>query len=269
MNNRTPIQNELQTVAPGLAHLPVAMPYIVPPGYFDNFSDKLIPLLKKNDFNLTFLPDKKSMPYQVPTGYFENLATAILQKVTASQAVPEGYFDTLPAMILNKVRRLEVSQELETIAPLLNTISKQPVQSVPEGYFENLQPLVDGVTTKATPIVSIKKKLGWLKYSVAASVILILSFGAYRYFDRKPVDGFTAVTPEQVKVLDKQLAQLDNATIEAYLQENESVTELNADWYKNVQEDDIEYLLQDFTDQELQQQLKENASFSTTTKQKT
>ena len=46
------------------------------------------------------------------------------------------------------------------------------------------------------------------------------------------------------------------------------MTELNANWYKNAQEDDIEELLQDFTDEELQQQLTENPDLSTTTKRK-
>lgn len=256
MNNRTPIQNELQIVAPGLAHLPAVMPYTVPQGYFETLASDLLNIIKNDDLLLHFLPKDKKTPYQVPSGYFENLAKDILGKVNNTQTVPAGYFDALPAILLNKVRHLEVSQELETIAPLLNTISKQPVQAVPEGYFEQLNPSVEQLVLQQPPVVSIKKRSGWLKYAAAASIALLLSFGAYRYFDKEPLEVFVAVTPEQVKILDKQLAQLDKATIEKYLQENESVTELNANWYENAQEDDIEDLLQDFTDQELQQQLK-------------
>jgi len=268
MNNRTPIINELQTLAPGLAHLPVAMPYTVPHGYFETLAPILLTTLTTGDLPLLFLPKDKKMPYVVPQGYFENLAQAIVTKVHMAQAVPEGYFDALPAILLNKIRHQEVTQELETIAPVLNTISKQPVQTVPEGYFEQLQPPADQFDSHQIPIASIKKRMSWLKYAAAASIVLLLSFGAYRYFDQAPSGGIVAVPPEQVEKLDNQLAQLDNETIENYLQENESVTELNANWSKNAQEDDIDLLLQDFTDQELQQQLKENTDLTATTKKK-
>ncbi len=268
MNNRTSILNELQTLAPGLAHLPTAMPYTVPQGYFETLAPTLLATLKTGALPLLFLPKDKKMPYSVPEGYFENLARDIVRKVSPAQAVPEGYFDTLPAILLNKIRHQEVTQELETVAPLLNTISKKPVQAVPEGYFEQLQPPVKKVDLHQAPIVPIKKRTGWLKYAAAASVVLLLSFGAYRYFDKPPSGGIVVVTPAQVEKLDNQLAQLDNETIEQYLQENESVTESNATWSKNAQEDDIETLLQDFTDQELQQQLKENTDLTATTKSK-
>jgi hypothetical protein len=33
----------------------------------------------------------------------------------------------------------EIIEELEQVAPLLNTIAKAPVQSVPAGYFDQFQ----------------------------------------------------------------------------------------------------------------------------------
>lgn len=268
MNNRTTILNELQIVAPGLVHLPFTMPFTTPEGYFENLSDNLLHIVKDEDPALPLLTGGKKMPYQVPTGYFENLAMNILEKVNEKQTVPEGYFDSLPQMLLDKVRRMEVVKELETVAPLLNTISKKPVQFMPEGYFEQLEPAFKQATIQQIPVVSIKKKTGWFKYAAAASVILFLSFGAFRYFNKPVEGGFVAVSPETVKTIDKQLAQLDDATIENYLQENESVTETNAAWYKNTQEVDIENLLQNFTEQELQQQLQENPDLSAATKPK-
>ena len=165
MNNRTPIQNELQIIAPGLAHLPAVMPYKVPQGYFETFAPHLLGTIQNEDFLLHILPKGKKMPYQVPAGYFENLAEDILGKVNMEQLVPEGYFDALPAILLNKVRHLEVSQELETVAPLLNTISKQPVQAVPEGYFEQLKSSAEQLILQRPP--AIKKITGWLKYLIS------------------------------------------------------------------------------------------------------
>lgn len=96
---------------------------------------------------------------------------------------------------------------------------------------------------------------------------MLLSFGAYTYFSKTSQDDIIVVHPDVVKTIDKQLAQLDDATIEKYLQENESITEINAGWYKQTQGYKIEDLLQDFSEQELQQLL-ENPDLTTGTKEK-
>lgn len=161
MNTRAHIVQELEKLAPGLAHLPVAMPYTIPEGYFEELSDNLLVASRNNELPAVFQNISRQMPYQAPDAYFDNLAPQILDKLhhtTHINKVPEGYFDSLPDILIHKVRRIEVAEELESIAPLLNTISKQPVQFVPEDYFENLRPTLVENKTSQTPVISILKK---------------------------------------------------------------------------------------------------------------
>lgn len=51
---------------------------------------------------------------------------------------PAGYFEQLPDMILQKVRTAGVTEELETISPLLAAAQKSFTLPVEEGYFERL-----------------------------------------------------------------------------------------------------------------------------------
>ena len=59
----------------------------------------------------------------------------------------DGYFNELDEKIMEIIRRHPDYQtsreELESVSPLLSSISKRPVYSVPKGYFENFKPGVE------------------------------------------------------------------------------------------------------------------------------
>lgn len=115
MNNKQNISNELKEVAPTLAKLPTGMPYttphtyfshfplnmlvkikstqpvqLVPEGYFENFADHMLDMVKKEDVSYElasispFLQNiPKNNPYEIPEGYFENNKNLLAEKVTA------------------------------------------------------------------------------------------------------------------------------------------------------------------------------------------
>lgn len=134
--------------------------------------------------------------YKVPEGYFNELAEQVLEKVQSeafsnanTYVVPEGYFDLFAENILQKVKTVspqnEIAEELETIAPLLNTISKRNVYSIAKNYFEQLpsslltekQPF-ERETTKVIPLST--KRNTWRKLAVAAVIAgAVLSGGLY------------------------------------------------------------------------------------------
>lgn len=260
-----------------LTNLSKEIPYQIPAGYFDQFAQSV--LLKIRGSNLTpnqqhnkLLPLSdfpRQMPYTVPKGYFDILPTIMLGKIAApkQQTVPANYFDSLPEILLSKVRQLDATNELDEVAPLLNTISRNPVQHVPQGYFENLQPVLE--ETKAAPmiapVISLQKKTNWLKYAVAASVVLILSWSAYFTFNSHKSVAPSIANQPTATVINNQLASLDASTIENYLQADNATTQtaFSVDDLDKLNNSDIDELLQDFTDQQLKKHIEETPELPT------
>jgi hypothetical protein len=119
--------------------------------------------------------------YNVPASYFDNLATTILLKVKAQQQtynIPLGYFDNLSTHILTKIQtqdKNEVYTELQEIAPLLNSISKENVYQVPVNYFDKT---INIARNQPAKVVIFQPKK-WYKYAVAAAVIFATSVTFY------------------------------------------------------------------------------------------
>ena len=134
-------------------------------------------------------------PYTLPKGYFEGLPGAVLQKIpdapslmpglTHGYEVPENYFENLSDTILSKVQtnNRELTEELELMAPLLNTISKEPVLSLPEGYFEQIAPLAVIDQPEKAKVVRFRNYNRWIQYAAAAMVTGILVTGAFIFTD--------------------------------------------------------------------------------------
>ena len=316
MNKRTHIHNELQSIAPGLLNISVAMPYSLPPAYFSGLAAAVFLAIKKEREAKDLLANlDKAMPYSIPYGYFEQLADAVLQRLhtellseqepalfgeiskTTPYAVPSGYFeqfsisvlqkikeeeqqqtiptsyfDSLPDMLLAKVRKLDTSKELDEVAPLLNTISKQPVQHVPAGYFESLQPNSKATPSVSdTPVVSIQKQNNWLKYAVAASIVLLLSFGSYLLFNNSHTTVPSIANQPTESVINDQLAKLDTNAIEDYLKTNNAIvqTAMPDGGLEELSNGDLDELLQGFSDQQLKEHLEETPELPAASSSKT
>lgn len=135
--------------------------------------------------------------YALPEAYFEGLPDAVLQKIQATEIklpalaatyyrIPENYFESLPRQILSQIHKSsEVQEEMEAIAPLLNSINKQPVFSLPERYFKELKPQITHSAAEPAEgkLVKFKTYRRWMQYAAAAMVAGILISGAFLFTD--------------------------------------------------------------------------------------
>ena len=128
--------------------------------------------------------------YSVPLNYFDGLAGNILQQIKADIAsqslvstanpfsAPLGYFELLPYTILNKIKQAQVSSnevrdELEEIAPLLNTISRILPYQVAPGYFENFTVKTSGnKVVEQSPAKVLKPSWFSRSYKYAAAAVI-------------------------------------------------------------------------------------------------
>src|SRR5215212_6816430 len=105
MENKNYIFLELWEISPVIAKISKMNVYSVPASYFNSLSEEIINeinLYKERAYNFP-----SSTPFSIPEKYFENLSEVILQKVTMHR------------------RSNEVVEEMEELAPLLNTISRK------------------------------------------------------------------------------------------------------------------------------------------------
>ncbi|MDD2792438.1 MAG: hypothetical protein PHD73_04610 [Sediminibacterium sp.] len=113
--------------------------------------------------------------------------------------------------------RKNINEELETIAPLLKDISRQPVQTVPEGYFEQFSVQLPKT---AAPVMSMSQVRKWMGYAAAALVAGILVTAGFIFTD-SDVQRFNYeqysridVTAEMNKLSDDELqSYLATATV--------------------------------------------------------
>jgi len=154
MEDNKEIINELMELTPLLVELQKKHPYSISPDYFDNLPHHIYTKLYSPD-PLLDLP--KQSPYSTPSGYFDELPVAIKAKIEK----------------LNPLR--EVQNELEEIAPLLNTINKKPIYTVPPLYFDlPINPIREPeATEKKTLKLGTRTKI--LRYAAAAVFIAIVS----------------------------------------------------------------------------------------------
>ncbi len=112
----------------------------------------------------------------------------------------------------------EIIQELEQIAPLLNTIGKKPVQTVPTGYFDHFQVAVPFEEAK---VVQMNQGRKWFAMAAAAVVVGILVIGGFNLVNQPAV----STTPEMVinmeqiakMDIDQSVQALSNDAIDEYL----------------------------------------------------
>lgn len=110
----------------------------------------------------------------------------------------------------------EIIQELDQVAPLLNTIAKKPVQTVPEGYFENFQ-----VQIEEAPVVQMNHNRKWFTLAAAAVVIGILVIGGFELVNQPAVTANPGlvINMEQIAKMDinESVQSLSNDAIDEYL----------------------------------------------------
>lgn len=203
--------------------------YSVPLGYFEGFSDQMLSIIKTNESMnwLSSLP--KELPFHVPSSYFNELDQRLME-------------------IIHSHPDYQTSrEEIESISPLLNSISKGPVYSVPKGYFENFKPGVEG--GKQAKIVSITSRK-WMRYlaaAVIAGVIFTAGVIAFNRGHKDPAGKTLAKFEKEVKKIN-DVKSTENLIdfMDAGLNEREL-----ASANKAIKIDDVQLLLKDVPIDEL------------------
>jgi hypothetical protein len=231
MENRHEIVKELHDISPFLAGTQPVNPFTVPEGYFDALPGIVLEKTKME----TLLASASGDTYGVPSGYFDSLAGNILSKIKSNIS--------------------DTREELDEIAPLLNTISKREVYTVPAGYFENrdFAGSVQSVKPQAK-LVGMRRAKKWIQYAAAAMIAGVLVTGAFLYTDTNVSKGNAQYEPID---LSSELNKLNAEELVTYLNNPEQATASNL-LAGDIELGDVKKHIQKLSDEELNNYLKEN-----------
>ncbi len=234
MNNQDIISEELAAVAPFLNTVNRNNIYSVPFDYFDSIAKNVGEFIKQND--VTTANSSKINVFGIPVGYFDSLPLQVLQKIAAEN---------------NKVD-VEIEQELLSIAPGLTTINRHNVYSLPAGYFEGLS-----FKPETAKVVSFNKFRRFKKYAAAAIITGILVISSAIFFNVDKTE--TSLNPiAEFNVQEFQtLSEEDIATyLETHSAAGDVAITLSTEPANT--ETNEEQILNETTDEEIQEFLKEN-----------
>lgn len=259
----------------------LSTPYSVPGTYFSSLSEDIMAKIRQEESvfetDEQLIPAALPAPYSVPAGYFDSLSEGIMAKIREPEnafeaeeqlipaalptpyAVPAGYFNSLAGNIMAAIHVQqhasgEVYDELQEIAPILNTISRQTPYSVPAGYFKQLEVSMPAEQEEPTAkVVSMRNsRVSYMRYAAAACVAILLGIGGYWF-----------VRPGNVKTDDKNfermVAGLSTADINAYLASQAPATIDVVPTAVDEQATDIQEDINETSTQEIQQYLQDNS----------
>jgi len=204
--------------------------YSVPEGYFENFSEHVLNLIRANE-SLAWLSSlPKETPYQVPIGYFDGLEEEIME------------------VIRNHADYQTSREELESISTLLSKLNKGPVYSVPKGYFENFNVAVESKKNEAKVISITSRK--WFRYAAAAVITGVVALAGFMIYNNNHKDAagrtLAKFEKEVKKIVDVKKTESLIDFMDAGLNEKELASN-----HKIIKTDDVQQLLQDVSMDEL------------------
>lgn len=182
--NRENISEELNKISLVVANLPKNIVYTIQPDYFIGLADEILQNIRQNEL----FTKAKGTTYIAPNGYFTNFADNLLIEIKN-----------------NLSEKDTIKDELNTIAPTLNKISKRNLFTVPNNYFNAPKaalPTKEYVIKK--PVITIRQ---WFNYAAAAIFIGILAVGIIQFL--KPDNTSSN--------LEKEIAKTSNEEIVTYL----------------------------------------------------
>jgi len=219
----------------------------------------------------------------------KELQSSLTPGLVPGYQVPESFFENFPALMLGRVKALEAAdarEDIETLSPLLSSISRKAPYSVPGGYFQELgsrmpkdeapeelpamlaglkdkptfampagyfENLPEQILTKANgqkaPVVSITKR-SWFRYAAAAVVIAFVAIFGIVYQNQNSVDPETRSYAWVEKNMKKVSTDEINRFVELASQESNDLARIEGN-------DDISNLLKDVSDKEIQDFLNE------------
>lgn len=232
MKNKNYIYQELKEISPLILQIRKTNVYSVSEFYFNDLSGEIIKkinLAKELHSHLSPL-----IPYSIPKGYFEGLPHLILQRVYQnSEPVPSDVFE-----------------EMEEIAPILNTISKKPVQSIPPNFFSSVK-MPAGIKPEAK-VVPISKRPKFSRLFAAAVITSFLAIGLYT------ITGKDFITFRSNNNAKSEVKTLSKEEIVSFLKTSPSSENITSAMHHTCRnENAIKSSLKEISDNEIQQFLQE------------
>lgn len=203
------------------------------------------------------------MEEHLPNNSVANELSSLLEGIGGRMpfTVPNAYFDSFAGKMLQlaKDSSISVESELETIAPLLNRISKQPVQTLPEAYFTDFK-VGEKLETKVVQMSVVRK---WMTYAAAAMIAGILITAGFVFNNKKSTSfDFEYYSKMDVpaalnQVTDDELQNYLNST--ASLSGNEQLTipedieNINQGNFQQISDDELNEYLKEIGDNKINQ----------------
>ncbi|GGH21368.1 hypothetical protein [Mucilaginibacter phyllosphaerae] len=246
-------------------------PFTVPSGYFEEAGQRILSLLKLDEFK----HDDAAQGFTVPADYFEELSANIQSRINIEAVantdedgftVPEGYFNQLTNTIQSRINIESAAgsnaeafsvpagyfdnlqQQITARIAVEEIADKQPGFTVPDGYFEKLNTAILNKTVNQEAVIrkTIVRKL-WasntFKYATAACLALIIGAGAFLRDVQQPV------THTQT-FLHKQVSNIPVDEIKDYLELNIDANDTRGlmDNDKQINTDALDADLQEYID---------------------
>lgn len=239
MHNREKITIELTSIASSAIAWPIAVPYKVPVGYFDALSDIIL----------------------------ERISTGLPNKVNVFE-VPEHYFEQLPDAILLGVRHAEVTDELQEVAPFLQSIPKTNPYQINIAPVLDIQAMIaEKAVTDTGKVIAMPTtgKSTWIRFAAAAVMIGVLVTATFIYNSNQTIES---VDTDQYARMDvsNEISKLTEDELTSYLSSAEKLVIATAD-RESLQIDelpDVNDHLGDMSDDELKQYLQESTESTET-----
>lgn len=251
MESRNNILKELQELSPALASsYPLPVPYTVPEGYFGQLPETILAMAQT--------PDNAAAELETLSPLLRGISK------TPPFHLPEGYFKDLTENTLAETKALAfVQEELEDFSPVLNKLRDVPLYEVPAGYFDQLPGAIMQKLQAQQPakVVKMGNRMTLRKYIAAAAVLLVLATGAWWFFQPStPGVEVAGIDPARMKSLpDEELISFLNDQSLASLESSAALAS-NLD----AESDGMQDLLNDVSDEELQQYVERNGAISKT-----
>ena len=230
MGNSNNIMEELKQVAPVLVGAEKRLLYAIPADYFDGLSVDIINAIAADNLQKTILP------FTVPAGYFKNLSNLVISKIN-NEVIAES----------------AVAKELQVIAPLLNTITKQNIYSIPQDYFR----LIDALQIVQKPlgkVVSLSATKKWLRYAAAACMIGVLGTGVFIFMHENGSIDYAAYKKIDVA---NSINTVSSDELINYLENVNSITNAHFATNFDVKLPEINDNIKSISEEELKQYLQE------------
>ena len=251
MNGTNEISNELRSLSATVAGIGRQTPYTVPEGYFDSFPGRV--LERVADWK-----DAKSLIYSVPEGYFDQFAQGVLAKIKAGAGESAVGADPF-SLVLARVERVTPYQApegyFEELSPLLTVCRDKNPYVAPEGYFESFSEVVMARTGQPAVRKGVVRKMGWMKYSVAAVLAgLIITVGWLRW-------QHSASTTSHPTLDVAALSKVSDAELQNFLTDQDTTLAQplsNTTATIDMNDTDLNTLLGDVPDGELKQYMEEH-----------